>query len=90
MGRWDNVTRPYTDQDVEILRGSLQETHTLAKHTAEKLWELINSDDEGVVPAGKIVNAMAEQNELDRQAKEASARRINEIYGGATGPEPRY
>tara|TARA_Y100000310_G_scaffold138786_1_gene137825 strand:+ start:5349 stop:6584 length:1236 start_codon:yes stop_codon:yes gene_type:complete len=45
MGRWDNVTRPYTDQDVEILHGSLQETHTLAKHTAEKLWESINSND---------------------------------------------
>ena len=52
--------------------------------------ELITSDDEAVDPAGKIENAMAEQNELDRQAKEASARRINEIYGGATGPEPRY
>ena len=45
MGRWDNVTRPYTKQDVETLRGSLQETHTLAKHTAEKLWEAINSED---------------------------------------------
>ena len=52
--------------------------------------ELITSDDEAVDPAGKIENAMAEQNELDRQAKEASARRINEIYGGATGSEPRY
>ena len=45
MGRWDNVTRPYTDQDVEILRGSLQETHTLAKHTAEKLWASLNSEN---------------------------------------------
>jgi isocitrate lyase len=45
MGRWDNVTRPYTDEDINILRGSLQETHTLAKHTAEKLWESLNSEN---------------------------------------------
>ncbi|HCX24899.1 MAG TPA: isocitrate lyase [Cytophagales bacterium] len=45
MERWKNVTRPYTEQDVEILRGSLQETHTLAKYTAEKLWESINSEN---------------------------------------------
>ena len=41
--RWDGVTRPYSLQDVEKLRGSMQIEHTLARHGAERLWELLNS-----------------------------------------------
>ena len=41
--RWDGITRPYSVQDVEKLRGSMQIEHTLARHGAERLWELLHS-----------------------------------------------
>ena len=43
--RWKGVTRPYTDADVEKLRGSLKIEHTIAQHGARKLWELLNTED---------------------------------------------
>ena len=42
--RWAGITRPYTAQDVERLRGSLQVEHTLARSGAERLWELLHSN----------------------------------------------
>jgi len=39
--RWDGVTRPYSAQDVEKLRGSVHIEHTLARLGAERLWELL-------------------------------------------------
>src|SRR5580698_6326772 len=47
--RWVGITRPYSAQDVERLRGSLQVEHTLARHGAERLWDLLHSDS--YVPA---------------------------------------
>jgi isocitrate lyase len=47
--RWAGITRPYTMQDVERLRGSLHIEHTLARQGAERLWELLQSED--YVPA---------------------------------------
>jgi isocitrate lyase len=47
--RWEGVTRPYTAEDVEKLRGSMQIEHTLARHGAERLWELLHT--ENYVPA---------------------------------------
>jgi isocitrate lyase len=43
--RWAGVTRGHTAADVVRLRGSVQEEHTLARRGAEKLWDLINSED---------------------------------------------
>src|SRR3954468_4612117 len=43
--RWKGLARDYTASDVVRLRGSVQEEHTLARRGAEKLWELINSND---------------------------------------------
>jgi isocitrate lyase len=43
--RWKGVTRGHAAADVVKLRGSVQEEHTLARRGAEKLWELINSED---------------------------------------------
>ncbi len=40
--RWRGITRPYSAEDVLRLRGSLLIEHTLAKHGAEKLWELLH------------------------------------------------
>src|SRR5579872_5162634 len=47
--RWAGITRPYTAQDVDRLRGSLHIEHTLARQGAERLWELLQS--ESYVPA---------------------------------------
>lgn len=48
-GRFDGVTRPYTEQDVARLRGSVQVEHTLARLGAEKFWKLLHT--EPFVPA---------------------------------------
>ena len=44
-GRFDGATRDYTPADVEKLRGSLQVEHTLARNGANKLWDLLQSED---------------------------------------------
>jgi isocitrate lyase len=41
--RWRGVERNYKSQDVARLRGSMRIEYTLARHGAEKLWELLNS-----------------------------------------------
>jgi isocitrate lyase len=43
--RWKGLKRDYTAADVVRLRGSVQEEHTLARRGAEKLWNLVNSED---------------------------------------------
>lgn len=43
-GRFDGVVRPYTEQDVQRLRGSVKVEHTLAQRGAEKLWELLKTE----------------------------------------------
>jgi isocitrate lyase len=45
MDRWDGIERPYTDEDVERLRGSVQVEHTLARLGAERLWKLLQERD---------------------------------------------
>ena len=47
--RWRGVTRPYTWDEVERLRGTMQIECTLARHGAETLWEMLHS--ESFVPA---------------------------------------
>jgi isocitrate lyase len=41
--RWAGITRPYSPEDVERLRGTLAVEHTLARVGAEKLWRLLRS-----------------------------------------------
>ncbi|MCF1741080.1 isocitrate lyase [Paradevosia shaoguanensis] len=43
--RWRNVTRNYGPADVARLAGSLPIRHTLAEHGAQRLWELLHSED---------------------------------------------
>jgi isocitrate lyase len=45
MDRWDGIERPYTDDDVLRLRGSVRVEHTLARLGAERLWELLQERD---------------------------------------------
>src|SRR5262245_61358248 len=44
-GRVDGLTRPYTKEDVERLRGSVHVEHTLARLGAERLRALLAGDD---------------------------------------------
>jgi isocitrate lyase len=43
--RWSNVRRDYTAADVVRLRGSTPVEHTLARRGAERLWQLLASED---------------------------------------------
>jgi isocitrate lyase len=47
--RWQGITRPYTKEDVERLRGSIHIEHTLGRLGAERLWHLLQT--ENFVPA---------------------------------------
>jgi isocitrate lyase len=42
--RWTGIARPYTPADVESLRGSMRIEHTLARHGAETLWHLLQTE----------------------------------------------
>ena len=44
-GRYDNVSRPYTAEDVKRLRGSVQIKYTLAEMGANRLWKMVNEED---------------------------------------------
>jgi isocitrate lyase len=43
--RWADIARTYTAEDVIRLRGSITEEHTLARRGAERLWELLHTED---------------------------------------------
>src|SRR5690606_12965636 len=43
--RWSGVSRSYSAEDVVRLRGSVREEHTLARRGAERLWELLHTED---------------------------------------------
>ena len=43
--RWQGIERPYTAEDVEKLRGTVHIEHSLARMGAERLWELLHTDD---------------------------------------------
>src|SRR5215471_14203515 len=47
--RWRGTKRPYTSQQVEKLRGTIQVEHTLAQLGAERLWWLLHHNE--YVPA---------------------------------------
>ena len=44
-GRWEGIERPYAQEDVERLRGTVHVEHTLARLGAERLWELLHTED---------------------------------------------
>ena len=44
-GRFDGIRRPYSPEEVERLRGSVPIEHSLARRGANRLWELLNSED---------------------------------------------
>lgn len=44
-GRFNGIERPYSDEDVQRLRGSVALRHTLAEMGADRLWRLIHQED---------------------------------------------
>ncbi|MBW9091571.1 isocitrate lyase [Rhizobium wenxiniae] len=44
-GRFDGITRPYSAEDVQRLRGSIEIRYSLAEKGANRLWELLRSED---------------------------------------------
>src|SRR5688572_13660981 len=58
--RWAGINRPYTPEDVSKLRGSLLIEYTLATLGAERLWNLLNTEE--YVPAlGAMTGSQAVQ-----------------------------
>jgi len=45
VGRFDGIERPYTPEEVERLRGSVVIANTLAERGANRLWELLHTED---------------------------------------------
>ena len=60
QGRWAGIERPYTEADVERLRGSFRIEHTLARLGAEQLWRLLHSEPY-VAALGALTGAQAVQ-----------------------------
>jgi isocitrate lyase len=58
--RWAGITRPFAQEDVERLRGSVRIEYTLAKEGAERLWALLNSEPQ-VTALGALTGNQAVQ-----------------------------
>jgi isocitrate lyase len=60
--RWTGVTRPFAAEDVIRLRGSLRQEHTLARHGAERLWDLLHTEEHvaalGCLTGGQAVECI--------------------------------
>ena len=60
MDRWEGIERPYGEDDVERLRGSVRIEHTLARLGAERLWQLLG-DEPYVAALGAMTGGQAVQ-----------------------------
>ena len=60
MERWEGIERPYAEEDVERLRGSVQVEHTLARLGAERLWRLLQ-EEPYVAALGALTGGQAVQ-----------------------------
>jgi isocitrate lyase len=58
--RWQGIRRDYTEEDVARLQGSVRIEHTLARRGAERLWELLHTE-EYLPTLGAITGAQAVQ-----------------------------
>jgi isocitrate lyase len=59
-GRWHGVVRPYTKEQVERLRGTVRIEYSLARLGAERLWQLLQTEDY-VVALGALTGNQAVQ-----------------------------
>jgi isocitrate lyase len=60
MDRWQGIERPYAEEDVERLRGSVTVEHTLARLGAERLWRLLE-EEPYVAALGALTGGQAVQ-----------------------------
>jgi isocitrate lyase len=58
--RWSGIQRDYTAQEVIRLRSSVAKQHTLARRGAQRLWELLQSED-AVQALGAVTGDQAAQ-----------------------------
>jgi len=58
--RWQGIERPYSEIEVERLRGTFRVEHTLARLGAERLWRLLHSEPY-VAALGALTGAQAVQ-----------------------------
>jgi isocitrate lyase len=58
--RWRGIERPYSDEEVVRLRGSVLVEHTLARIGAERLWGLLGAEDY-VAALGALTGGQAVQ-----------------------------
>jgi isocitrate lyase len=60
--RWAGIRRPYAAEDVIRLRGSLRQEHSLARHGAERLWDLLHTEEHvaalGCLTGGQAVECI--------------------------------
>jgi isocitrate lyase len=60
--RWAGIKRPYAAEDVIRLRGSLRQEHSLARHGAERLWDLLHTEEHvaalGCLTGGQAVECV--------------------------------
>jgi isocitrate lyase len=66
--RWTGITRPYSAQDVERLRGTVQVEHTLARLGAERLWNLLHTESYVAALGAMTGNQAIQQVEAGLQA----------------------
>jgi len=58
--RWQGISRPYSPDDVRVLRGRFPVEHTLGRLGAERLWELLNAE-KPVTALGAVTGGQAVQ-----------------------------
>jgi len=66
--RWAGITRPYSPQDVDRLRGSVHVEHTLARLGAERLWDLLQGDSHVAALGAMTGNQAVQQVKAGLQA----------------------
>src|SRR6056300_272760 len=59
--RWSNVNRNYSSQDIQKLRTPFKTVSPISKTGAEKLWSLLNRDDQFISGLGAITTQQALQ-----------------------------
>ena len=90
--RLEGIKRPYSKEDVERLRGSVQIEYTLARLGAERLWELLHTEDYvqalGALTGNQAVQQVAPASR--RSTSPAGRWRPTPTLAGADvpGPEP--
>ena len=59
--RWKNISRRYSSNDIKKLRAPFETISPISKTGAEKLWSLLNRDDQFISGLGAITTQQALQ-----------------------------